>query len=253
MLRAFLALMTTFAVALVIVVWIEATRAPEILAAEYTPPPEEAKVAEPAAPAVVFEEERLTRAAHCTVHDMTQAEGFAAEWLTEYEALGAGSLSVETLQGRAGEGDVTAMELLAFHFANRGGEGDETLAGDWMMQAAEAGSVVASQEVGFARVRGTLGLETDLAEGVRWLNLAYEAGDPIAAHNLGDLYTAGTIAPPPDLTAEDAALDAYLTAAAGCYDDSLEVISDRLKRGRGVPRDLEAAGWIDRNIRIFRN
>lgn len=253
MLRAFWILVVTFILAASVIGWVEMTRMPVVEDAGYVPPAEDQKQADIAPGPLPFEDERLVRAARCTVYDMTVTEGFEDAWVVEYEALGSGELPVQTVETRAQGGDVTAMELLAFHFAHRGGEEALPSAGDWMLRAAQAGSTIAAQEVGFARIEGTLGLEIDVEAGIRWLRQASEAGDPIAMHNIGELYELGMIDPPEGLDAEDAALDAYLDAAAGCYDDSLEVIADRMKRGRGLPRDLEVAGWIDRNIRIYRN
>ena len=252
MFRAFWILVATFVIAGAVIGWVEMTRVPEIVDAGYIPPTEEEKEADTSTGPIFLEDERLMRAARCTVYDMTIAEGLENQWIADYNALGDGSLPVTEIESRAGNGDVTAMELLAFHLANRGGEDAMDAAGRWMVQAAEEGSVIASQEVGFARIQGTLGFDVDIDEGARWLSVAAQGGDPIATHNLADLYAAGTIDPPDGVASGDA-LEAYLDAAADCYADSLEEISDRLKRGHSLPRNLEIAGWIDRNVWIYRN
>lgn len=251
MLRAFLALMTTFAAALVIVTWIEVTRVAETVAADFTPPGEEEKEADSAPGPLLFDDERITRAARCTVHDMSMSDGLSNEWWTRYNAMDADAELVEQVEAEAEAGDIQAMEQIAFHLASRGGTEAQTRARHWMMRAAEAGSVSAINEIGYSYTHGTLGHDRDVEEGVGWLLRAMEAGDPLAASNLANLYAEGAVEPPDGMDANTAALDALLDSAAGCYPPSLELVSDRLKRGRGVPRDLEAASVIDRNLRIY--
>jgi len=253
MLRALMALAVTLVTATLIVGWLELTREPEIEIVEFTPPTEEEKEADAFEGPVFFEDERLARAARCTVNDMALSDGLSTEWWVRFNAMEGDPALVQQVEAEAETGNLQAMEQIAFHLASRGPEGSEAEARAWMIQAAEAGSVAAINEIGYSYTHGTLGQDRNLEEGVRWLLRAMEVGDPLAAANLANLYAEGEIDPPDGMDAQAASLDAHLVSASGCYPPSLEVISNRLKRGRGVPRDLEAAGWIDRNLRIYRN
>lgn len=252
MLRALMALAVTLVTATLIVGWLELTREPEVEIVEFTPPTEEEKEADAFEGPVFFEDERLARAARCTVNDMALSDGLSNEWWARFNAMDSDAALVAQIEAEAEAGSVEAMELIAFHLAQLG-DTEADRARGWMMQAAEAGSVAAINEIGYSFTHGSLGNERDVEAGVEWLVRAMEAGDPLAAANLANLYAEGEIDPPNGMDAQAAALEAHLVSAAGCYPPSLEVISDRLKRGRGVPRNLEAAGWIDRNLRIYRN
>ncbi|MCF8880749.1 hypothetical protein L5876_13055 [Hyphobacterium sp. SN044] len=252
MLRALMALAVTLVTATLIVGWLEFTREPEVEIVEFTPPTEEEKEADAFEGPVFFEDERLARAARCTVNDMALSDGLSNEWWARFNAMDSDAALVAQIEAEAEAGSVEAMELIAFHLA-QGGESEAHRARGWMMRAAEAGSVAAINEIGYSYTHGSLGNERDVEAGAEWLIRAMEAGDPLAASNLANLYAEGEIDPPDGMDAQAASLEAHLVSAAGCYPPSLEVISDRLKRGRGVPRNLEAAGWIDRNLRIYRN
>ncbi|MEN0653760.1 MULTISPECIES: tetratricopeptide repeat protein [Hyphobacterium] len=253
MLRALMALGVTLVTATLIVAWLEFTREPDVEVVDFVPPTEEEKEADAFEGPVFFADERLARATRCTVHDMSMSDGFSDEWWVRFNAMEGDDALIRQVEAEAEAGSVEAMEQIAFHLASRGGDGTEDAARAWMVRAADAGSVSAINEIGYSYTHGTLGHERDVEAGVGWLMRAMEAGDPLAASNLASLYAEGEIAPPAGMDAQAASLEAHLVSAAGCYPPSLEVISDRLKRGRGVPRDLDAAGWIDRNLRIYRN
>lgn len=252
MARALALLMGTLVVAASLVGWVEASRPVEIADAGYVPPDDTMKQGDLAPGPLPYEDARLIQAARCTVSDMAIAEGISAEWSTQYHALNNGEIAVDEVQARAEGGELLAMEVLAFHLASAGDD-VEALAGQWMMRAAEAGSVIAINEIGYGHIHGTLGLDQDSEAGARWLRQGIAEGDALASHNLADLIEQGAVAPPDDQAPYEAALEHYLDAAAGCYVGSLVIISERLKRGRGVPQDLETAGDIDRNVRIYRN
>lgn len=252
MLRALMALGVTLVTATLIVGWLEFTRVPEVEIVEFTPPTEEEKEADAFEGPIFFEDERLARAARCTVNDMALSDGFSNAWWARFNSMDGDEAIVREIEAEAEAGNLEAMEQIAFHLAQRG-ESEAERARGWMLRAAEAGSVPAINEIGYSYTHGSLGTERDVEAGVEWLIRAMDAGDPLAAANLANLYAEGETDPPDGMDAEAASLEALLFSASGCYPPSLENISDRLKRGRGVPRDLEAAGWIDRNLRIYRN
>ena len=253
MFRAFWILVVTFVVAGAVAGWVEMTRATVISEAGFIPPDEDEKEADSYSGPIHFDDERLMQAARCTVYDMTVSDGLSQEWWARFHAMDGDPGLVAGIEAEARDGNVEAMELIAFHLASRGDDAEEAEAGDWMMLAAEAGSITAINEIGYSLTHGGLGLDPDIHEGAIWLRRAIEGGDPLAASNLAHLYETGQLPPPEGMTAREASLDALLLSASHCYPPSLEQVSNRLKRGRDLPRDLEIAGNIDRNLRIYRN
>jgi len=103
------------------------------------------------------------------------------------------SLDVLELMDRVEQGDVAAMNDLAYaYFDGDGGlKHNEKKAVSLWIHAASVGNVDAQAALGLAYEKGT-GTEKDMAEAAKWYLAAAENGHPVAQFNIAAMLAAGT-------------------------------------------------------------
>lgn len=97
-----------------------------------------------------------------------------------------------SLREKAEAGDAEAMNYLGYALISGADstavDVEEGL--DWLIQAADSGSMKAASNLGWLMIDGSI-VEQDLPKGVYWIRKAADAGLPVAQSILGDLYRDG--------------------------------------------------------------
>jgi len=166
---------------------------------------------------------RLLTALSCTADDMWIHEQVGDALFDKVELNDRDGSPSEELIIFANQGIPRSMFELAYFYISFSDDDDsEEQAYNWMVRAAEAGDILAQNELGNAYIHGELGLEQDYELAQIWLERAMSAGEQLSAGSLGELYRNGSIQPPESQSANYTATDHNLTSAETCYGPALQ-------------------------------